>query len=521
MSSWDKTRNNYINWLSQNKLKDIFLKDLKYKGFSLWWATKLVDRDNINDDSWYYNLHYVLNKKKITRNNINYFKLIFKLFKKFVKSLIFNLYVKIFFKKDTNIKEIENCFFSFGIDLVTHKKYFIDRQYGKISFKNRKKNAYLISLNEDLFFIKKIITFKNNLKKTPCKYFFLDHYISFAEIIKIYFFTLVKFFQVFSLLNKKSYYNIVGKNCSYPLKKELVDSFFGGIQNSLINGISTGNFLKNFHCKNFISYLEFYPLARCIYYFAKINNKKTNLISINHANYSSDNLFFNIRKNEFTGKNLNMKSPRPDIFFCQGEKYSKILKKIFGRKTVHVVGSLKIELSPYAKSKNIIKPFETRNISKNKKIITVFTSLNDYKSFVKILNDQNLSNYVVLLKPHPLKISKTFDYFRKHLKHEFIIPKKIEGRDLLNFSNFIIFGDTSIGLEAAIKNKNVFRIFHRDFIPTFNRDKEIPTATNSKEFTTLIKKKKILQKSAKIEKDYFFKYDVLASKRFLNYLRKV
>ena len=172
MSSWDKTRNNYINWLSQNKLKDIFLKDLKYKGFSLWWATKLVDRDNINDDSWYYNLHNVLNKKKITRNNINYFKLIFKLFKKFVKSLIFNLYVKIFFKKDANIKEIENCFFSFGIDLVTHKKYFIDRQYGKISFKNRKKNAYLISLNEDLFFIKKIITFKNNLKKTPCKYFF-------------------------------------------------------------------------------------------------------------------------------------------------------------------------------------------------------------------------------------------------------------------------------------------------------------------------------------------------------------
>ena len=71
-----------------------------------------------------------------------------------------------------------------------------------------------------------------------------------------------------------------------------------------------------------------------------------------------------------------------------------------------------------------------------------------------------------------------------------LFQKKIEGRDLLNFSNFIIFGDTSIGLEAAIKNKNVFRIFHRDFIPTFNRDKEIPTATNSKEFTTLVKKKR-------------------------------
>ena len=113
MSSWDKTRNNYINWLSQNKLKDIFLKDLKYKGFSLWWATKLVDRDNINDDSinWYYNLHYVLNKKKINRNNINYFKLIFKLFKKFVKSLIFNLYVKIFLKRIQILKKSKIVFF--------------------------------------------------------------------------------------------------------------------------------------------------------------------------------------------------------------------------------------------------------------------------------------------------------------------------------------------------------------------------------------------------------------------------
>ena len=109
MSSWDKTRNNYINWLSQNKLKDIFLKDLKTRVFFMVGA-KLVDRDNINDDSWYYNLHYVLNKKKINRNNINYFKLIFKLFKKFVKSLIFNLY-KIFFKRIQILKKSKIVFF--------------------------------------------------------------------------------------------------------------------------------------------------------------------------------------------------------------------------------------------------------------------------------------------------------------------------------------------------------------------------------------------------------------------------
>ena len=58
-----------------------------------------------------------------------------------------------------------------------------------------------------------------------------------------------------------------------------------------------------------------------------------------------------------------------------------------------------------------------------------------------------------------------------------MILNEFSPRDLINTSNYIIFGDSSIGLEASLKNKNVFRVYHKKFIPTFNRDNEIPTAT--------------------------------------------
>ena len=520
MSQWDFTRNSYINWLSDNNLKNKFLSKIKYKGFSLWWATKLVDRDNVNEEKWYYNLHSILNNKKIKNDNLNYFYFFFKFLKKLIKSLLFNLMINIFIKKNKNNEKIKNCFFSFGNDLVDTKNNYIDRQYGKASFVNKKDNAYFVSLNEEINFINQILSFKNKIKKIPCRYFIADHYISYKEIINIYFFTLVEFFRLILILKKKNFFIIKNKNCQIPLEKKLLESFFGSIQNTLINGISVGNFIKKNRCKNLISYLEFYPLSRSIYYFSKLNNKKINLISINHANYSSDNLFFNFKKKEFFNRRIELNSPKPDIFFCQGKKYFNNLQKIFNKKNIFLIGSLKLELNSYVGKK--IKKINSKinRIDNKKAILTIFTSLNDYKSFVEVLNNENLSNCNIILKPHPIKHHKTINYFNSKFKHKFIFLKNFDSRKLIAISNYIIFGDSSIGLEASIQKKNVFRIYHNNFIPTFNRDAEIPTIIDKKKIKIDIPKIKFKQKSLLIERNYFYKYDKLASKRFYKILKK-
>lgn len=129
---------------------------------------------------------------------------------------------------------------------------------------------------------------------------------------------------------------------SYPLKNKLYNSFSGSIQNSLIKGISIQNFSNIIKVKKFISYIEFYPGSRALYYFIKKSDPKVNIVSINHANFSTNNLFFNIKKNEFSNKLNSFFSPSPDTFLCQGYRYYNFIKKIIPHKKKYLIGSLKI-----------------------------------------------------------------------------------------------------------------------------------------------------------------------------------
>ena len=520
-SSWEYTRLSYTKWLANNDLKKLFLKNFKYKDFSLWWATKLVDKDNINHNNWYYDLNSLLTKKNIKNKKFSVFYFIYKFFKKLFKSILFNILIKILISQKKKNKIIDNCFYSFEGDLIEKSNYFIDRQYGNISLSEKKNISYIINLNENINIIKNIFQFKKKLKKIPCDYYFLDHYISVREIIKIHFFTLWKFLNLIFEINKKKFFNINNIDCSFPLKDQLIESFLGDIQSSLISGISIGRFIKKRNCKNLISYLEFYPIARSTYYFSKLFKKNINLIGVNHANYSRENLFFNLTKNEFNLKKIHSMSPHPDIFLCQGKKYSNVLKNIFSKKRIFTIGSLKLEMETLRKNKKLTQKIKKKLKLKSikKRILLILPSLNDYLPFIKILNEIDLSDYQVVLKSHPVVKSETINYFKKEFIHNFLTIDDMNTRDLIHVSDRIIFGDSSIGLEAAIKNKNVFRIYHKNYLPTFTPDDEIPTACNTNQASKFLKKKKIIQKSKIIEKMYFFKYDQNASKRLFKVLK--
>lgn len=115
--------------------------------------------------------------------------------------------------------------------------------------------------------------------------------------------------------------------------------------------------------------------------------------------------------------------------------------------------------------------------------------------------------------PTPFKKKNTLQSFRERLKLDFIDVSLLEKEKLFSKSDYIICGDTILGYELAIKNYNVLRIYHKDFIPTFDINDEVPTAKNKQEFLKIINKSKISQKSKFIEKNYFYKYDMKASNR--------
>ena len=65
LKRWKKTRTAYINWLASTPLRLIFSKSIRINEFSLWWITKLVDKNIISDNKWYYQLNSVLNNEKL------------------------------------------------------------------------------------------------------------------------------------------------------------------------------------------------------------------------------------------------------------------------------------------------------------------------------------------------------------------------------------------------------------------------------------------------------------------------
>ena len=129
------------------------------------------------------------------------------------------------------------------------------------------------------------------------------------------------------------------------------------------------------------------------------------------------------------------------------------------------------------------------------------------------MNKCNLENFKIYLEPHPLNKKNTIDFFKQNLKSPFTEGETVDKSKLLRISNFILFGDTQLGVELAMKNFNVIRVYDSDYIPQYDINNEIPTACNEKKLTYLLNKKKLHRNVKQIEKNYFYKYDFKASNR--------
>lgn len=528
-NNWEKTRISYLNWFVKSDLRNIFSKRLKYKNYSLWWSTAFADRDIINDNAWYLNLHSILNNKNFFYSNkFIYSKLVVKLIKRFLSDIFFNIAIKFIFNERNNNKKINSeCYFSVERALFKYKNYFIDRMYGSSNLNS--KNSYLIHLDKNLDLIVKSGNIKKKLSKLPGNFFLLEKHINIKDILLIYFFTIYSFFKLIFILKKKNFFIIRNKDCSKILKPLLIESFFGNIQRSLLLGIATKNFLKKKKFSNFINYLEFYPNARAIYYFVKSEKNLPKVVSINHTvGFTQNRLFYSLDKREFSQNNNSLfYSPKPDIFFTIGDKYSKFLKLLLPyNKNIFAVGSSKNELTNLKAKKRL----KTKKNTDRKDLLLIILGDGDYKDVVDILNKCNLEKLKIIVKINPYipKVGKTdiISYFQKFFLFKFKELKSFSTREVIDFADIIITGgESSLSFEAVIRRKDlrIIRIFSGKYPPVSEKENAFFTIGNPKTLQKALTKKKIKKNSNlnKFTKDYFYLYDQRASKRYLKILEKL
>ena len=513
--SWKETQKKYSHWLSKCDLKKRICSEIKFNDLSIWWLTNLANSDNVNNGNWYKDLHNILNNKKIEGNyNFLYVKFFVVLLKNLILKLLFTLFINFFLKiKNNTFYNVKNCYHSFYINLTLVKGNYVDRQYGLTHFRDKEKAVYLIHLNKNL--LTNFFEIKKKLKNLKLQYRILNAEIKIFEIFKIYYLVFKYFLQILKLIKDNKYFLIGKKDCQKILKYQFLMSFAGSIQDQLLTGCSLKNNLDKSNINNFISYMEFYPGARGIYYFAKKSNIK-NIISINHTTYFKNDLFYSFNSSDFSSKDFsNHYSPRPDIFVFLVDKYYQKLIKIFDKKKVFKAGNLKIELDNSLKIKN-------RNIRKKiKKNLLILCNLKDYKPFINILNKCDLSDFNIYLLPHPLNRNRTINDFKKSFLNEFSIGNSSSRLNLINKVDYVIFSSSSLGFQLSIIKKNVIRIFDKKEIPTCDFNQEIPTTNNYKTIKKFLKMKTIKQNPKTLVKNYFYKYDNKSSIRFIDKLKSI
>ena len=72
---WNKTKNDFLEWLHTTDLKNLFSQNIYYDKLSLWWLTKTYEKDALNEYQWFNDLKEVLNGKKYQNKKVYKFSI--------------------------------------------------------------------------------------------------------------------------------------------------------------------------------------------------------------------------------------------------------------------------------------------------------------------------------------------------------------------------------------------------------------------------------------------------------------
>jgi hypothetical protein len=485
----------FVDWSSDNKIKNILCKKILYENYSIWWSTNIINRRNEKNKNW---KDFLLKNKK---NKKIIFLNIFKIFYFYISNIYIKIFLKLFSEKKIVKKNNQEIiiFHSLFSNIIKENKIYKDRLFNHAPYESKKYNFKTIKLimifpESDFFFhpyqfYKKLKDLNNTDEDNI---FYANNYLSFYEITKVFLKNFFLFFKMYFyvFMNKdENLFKIKGINEKILIKEFLFSSFEGPIQNSLIYGLGIKNFFlkKNINFKLFITYGEFLPYIRSCYYFLKKSVRKIQIVSIQHTIINNYKIQHHFKSIEFNGNFLknNFFSPKPDFIFCNSNKSQNFFSNFFPRNKIKIIGNLK-----YSDSfKKKIQIYNKKKFN-SKKIILLMPSIDDEMDFIKVFKNFDLKKYDLVLAPHPSYKKRSLKIFKKNLTCNYKVYPNKSSLDLLKEADFVVTSKSSMFYEAIKLNKKIIKVYDPNKCPNFNYTNLYPIVTNYKELKVSLKNSK-------------------------------
>lgn len=483
-SPWDVTRESFTDWVAEFGTDSGILDKLQWRGFPIWWASKLILKDTEVDFQWYVDLHDRLNgRRNSAKRRKGFLSMAVSMFSVFFLDMIKFLLVKaILPKQDTDIQGV--CFFSYYYNII-HADTAFDRQYSTVPLKDKEfseRSIYLIALNINSYELLHVFSLAKKLKglsrKLQRDVVFLDKLLKFQDLLSIHYINFknfIKFRHMFSRERAGHRFVINGSDCYDILAGEFESSFLGYLQRTLSMAAMVENFLNKANKPLvFVTYGEVLAANRPIYYFGKHVNSDNQFVSIQHATSYRNKLGFYHRKTEFADS-VNS-SAGPDYYLVHGRKYYDILSEYYPRDRIEIIGCLKYDsLFRVVQNKDWIRDkIHALVDGKTNKFILLAPSVNDVRDILAFFEGITLpSGWRVIMSLHPvINIDKTKEIIAQlNLSFQVEFFPVVKSIELITISDIVICGYSSIALEAAVLGVRSMRIIPSDR-PPLTEDEE-------------------------------------------------
>lgn len=332
-----QTREKYISFIADwpnqfmhkgKNFKELFLLN---EDFSYWWLTEIQKKDSESSDV-FFNLCRIEAglSPQISKKSIPYCILlrIKFLISVLTKVLIFKLLYK---KQSVRNAEQGNLLFVSLYSITSNYKSDVltDRYYRDLP--ERIESVSGIKTGYVSFYYKSALQLLFEIRKlNTSKIIFYESFLSISDVFKA--FNLRCLFRYISIEKKREFinsFNFSSKNVFTVFKRELRESFVGpGLVECALIAKAIEKIVKDFSTKTIVCFLETYPYSRAIYYGAKRGNNQIKTVAYQHANITSNKLWYTYSPKEISYNGNYIKGmPMPDFFIFQGRMGKDILVK--------------------------------------------------------------------------------------------------------------------------------------------------------------------------------------------------